>query len=104
MSGRVTKNGQGVLGAHVVAFNPATGALVGNFTVDRQGTVSIFGLAPGPYIVRVEPVDDADLDSFFGDSIIPDVDINFRVAYCRGFVVVPPRGGSQPFEVKVTAK
>ena len=25
ISGRVTKNGQGVFGAHVVAFNPATG-------------------------------------------------------------------------------
>ena len=104
MSGRVTKNGQGVFGAHVVAFNPATGTLVGNFTVDKQGNVGIFGLAPGPYVVRVEPVDDADLDSFFDDSLIPSVDINFRVTYFQGFVVVPPGGGSQPFEVKVTAK
>jgi hypothetical protein len=104
MSGIVTKNGQGVLGAHVVAFNPTTGKLVGNFTVDKQGHVTISRLAPGPYIVRVEPIDDADLDSFFDDSVIPDVDINFRVAYCRNFVVVPAGGGSQPFEVKVTAK
>jgi hypothetical protein len=104
MSGRVTKNGQGVLGAHVVAFNPATGALVGNFTIDTQGSVTITGLAPGPYIVRVEPLDDADLDSFFDDSAIPTVDINFRVAYCQGFVVVPRGGSSKPFEVKVTAK
>jgi hypothetical protein len=104
MSGRVTKNGQGVLGAHVVAFNPATGKLVGNFTVDKQGRVAMSGLAPGPYIVRVEPIDDADLDSFFDESVIPDVDINFRVAYCRSFVVVPAGGGSQSFEVKVTAK
>jgi hypothetical protein len=104
MSGRVTKNGQGVLGAHVVAFNPATGALVGNFTQDKQGNVTISSLAPGLYIVRVEPIDDADLESFFDDSMIPDVDIRFRVAYFQGFVVVPPGGGSQPFEVKVTAK
>jgi hypothetical protein len=104
MSGRVTKNGQGVIGAHVVAFNPATGVLVGNFAVEKDGRVSISGLAPGPYIVRVEPVDDAELDSFFDISTIPNVDINFRVAYCRGFVVVPAGGGSQPFEVKVTAK
>jgi hypothetical protein len=104
MSGRVTRNGQGVLGAHVVAFNPATGALVGNLTVDQQGNVTITGLAPGAYIVRVEPLDDADLDSFFDDSLIPTVDINFRVTYCQGFVVVPRGGGSKPFEVKVTAK
>jgi hypothetical protein len=104
MSGRVTKNGQGVLGAHVVAFNPATGALVGNFTIDSQGNVTITGLAPGPYIVRVEPLDDADLDSFFDASVIPAIDINFRVTYCQGFVVVPRGGGSKPFEVRVTAK
>ncbi|HEX7484720.1 MAG TPA: matrixin family metalloprotease [Vicinamibacterales bacterium] len=104
VSGHVTKNGQGVLGAHVVAFNPATGVLVGNFTVDKQGTFAISSLTPGPYIIRVEPVDDADLDSFFDDSVIPDVDINFRIAYYQGFVVVPPGGGSQLAEVKVTAK
>lgn len=104
MSGRVTKNGQGVLGAHVVAFNPATGALVGNFTLDAQGSVTISGLSPGPYIVRVEPIDDADLESFFDGSMIPDVDISFRVAYFQGFIVVPRGGGSQPFEVKVAAK
>jgi hypothetical protein len=104
MSGRVTKNGQGVLGAHVVAFNPATGALVGNFTVDTQGSFTIASLAPGPYIIRVEPIDDADLDSFFDDSVIPDVDVNFRITYYQGFIVVPPGGGSATFEVKVTAK
>jgi hypothetical protein len=104
MTGRVTKNGQAVFGAHVVAFNPATGALVGNFTVDTQGHVTITGLSPGPYVVRVEPIDDADLESFFDDSAIPEVDINFRVAYFRGFVVVPAGGASQPFEVQVTAK
>jgi hypothetical protein len=104
MSGRVTKNGEGVVGAHVVAFNPATGRLVGNFTTDKEGHVFISGLAPGPYIVRVEPVDDAELDSFFDVSVIASVDINFRVTYSSSFVVVPSGGGSQPFEVKVTAK
>ena len=104
LSGRVTKGGQGVVGAHVVAFNPATGALVGNFTLDRQGHFTISSLAPGPYIVRVEPLDDAELDSFFDDSTISEVDINFRVTFYQGFIVVPPGGGSQPFEVQVTAK
>ena len=36
-SGRVTKSGEGVVGAHVVAFSPGTGALVGNFTLSRTG-------------------------------------------------------------------
>jgi Carboxypeptidase regulatory-like domain/Matrixin len=104
MSGRVTKDGQGVFGAHVVAFNPATGALVANFTTDAQGAFTISNLAAGPHIVRVEPVDDADLDSFFDGSVIPTVDLDFLIAYFPGFVVVPRGGGSQPVEVKVTAK
>ena len=103
-TGRVTKGGQGVFGAHVVAFNPATGNLVGNFTTDTQGGVTITGLAPGPYIIRVEPLDDAELDSFFDVSAAPSVDINFRVTYSPSFVVVPRGGASKPFEVKVTAK
>ena len=104
IGGRVTKNGQGVVGAHVVAFNPRTGTLVGNFTVNQQGTFSISGLDPGPYVVRVEPVDDAELDSFFDDALIPDVDVNFRVTYYDRFAVVPKGGGSEAIEVKVTAK
>jgi hypothetical protein len=104
ISGRVTKNGQGVLGAHVVAFNPSTGALVANFSLDSRGTFTIASLAPGPYIIRVEPLDDAELESFFDDSTIPEVDIGFRVTYYQGLVVVPAGGGAQPIEVKVTSK
>jgi hypothetical protein len=104
ISGRVTKSGQGVLGAHVVAFNPATGALVGNFSQDARGAFAITGLSPGPYIVRVEPIDDADLESFFDDTVIPRVDVRFRVAYYEGLVVVPAGGGANPIEVKVTPK
>jgi len=104
ISGRVTKNGQGVLGAHVVAFNPSTGALVGNFSLDSRGAFTISSLAPGPYIIRVEPMDDADLESFFDDSLIPAVDIGFRVTYYQGLVVVPPGGGAQPIDVQVTPK
>jgi hypothetical protein len=104
ISGRVTKGGQGVLGAHVVAFNPQTGALVGNFTVDQQGSFSITGLDPGPHVIRVEPIDDADLDSFFDDDLIPQVDVNFRVTYHDRLVVVPRGGGAPSIEVQVTAK
>ncbi len=104
LGGRVTKNGQGVIGAHAVAFNPATGVLVGNFSLDSSGTFLIQSLTPGPYIVRVEPLDDADLDSFFDAATIPLVDLDFRVAYYQGLVVVPAGGSSQQIEVKVTAK
>jgi hypothetical protein len=104
ISGRVTKNGQGVLGAHVVAFNPSTGALVGGFSLETRGTFTISSLAPGPYIIRVEPMDDAELESFFDDTLIPKVDINFRVTYYQGLVVVPPGGGAQSIDVQVTAK
>jgi hypothetical protein len=104
INGHVTKNGQGVLGAHVVAFNPSTGALVGNFSLDSSGTFTISSLAPGPYIIRVEPVDDAELESFFDDSMIPRVDVNFRITYYQGLAVVPSGGSSQPVDVKVTAK
>jgi hypothetical protein len=104
IGGRVTKNGQGVLGAHVVAFNPSTGALVGSFSLDGRGAFAISSLAPGPYVIRVEPMDDADLESFFDDSLVRTVDIDFRVTYFQGLVVVPPGGGAQPIEVKVTPK
>ena len=68
ISGRVTKNGQGVFGAHVVAFDPVTGSLVANFTLNAQGEFSIAGLSPGPHVIRVEPLDDADPESFFSSG------------------------------------
>jgi hypothetical protein len=102
ISGRVTKNGQGVFGAHVVAFNPATGTLTANFTLSSQGAFSIAGLSPGPHVIRVEPIDDADVDSFFD----PDgrVDINFRGAYHEQLVIAPRGGDSGTIEVQVQPK
>src|SRR5690606_2964693 len=58
ISGRVTKNGAAVIGAHVVAFNPRTGALVGGFSLGDGGSFVIAGLEPGPHLLRVEPLDD----------------------------------------------
>ncbi len=98
--GRVTKNGRGVMGAHVVAFNPENGILVGNFTLNADGEFVIARLPPGPYILRVEPLDDADPDSFFPAAI----DTDFRVAYAPRMVVAP-RGGSSPsIEIRVLPK
>ena len=60
IGGRITKNGSGVFGAHVAAFNLETGALVGGFSLESDGTYVVAGLSPGSYVVRVEPLDDAD--------------------------------------------
>jgi matrixin/carboxypeptidase family protein len=103
ISGRVTRNGQGLFGAHVLAFNPATGALVANFTLNQQGQFSIAGLSPGPHIVRVEPLDDADGDSFF-DTSVQTVDVDFRVGFYNRLVVVPRAGDSGAIEIKVVRK
>lgn len=100
ITGRVTKGGQGLLGAHVVAFNPETGASVGNFALNESGEFAIIRLAPGPYLLRVEPLDDAEVDSFFSTAI----DINFRVTYATRMVVAPRGGSSSPIEIKVLAK
>ena len=98
--GRVTKNGVGVLGAHVVAFNPETGVVIGNFTLTPQGEFVIAQLPPGPYILRVEPLDDGDLDSFFSEA----VDLDFRVTYATRMVAAP-RGGSSPsIEIQVKSR
>ena len=101
ISGRVLKSDEGVYGAHVVAFNPRTGDLVATFSLDDLGQFAMAGLEPGPYILRVEPLDDADLESFFGGD---DADIDFRTAYYDRFVVVPPGGAARAVNVTVVAK
>jgi hypothetical protein len=98
--GRVLKNGRGVFGAHVVAFNPATGELVANFSLNESGEFVITGLTPGPHLIRVEPLDDADPESFFGAS----ADIDFRVAYAPRLVVAPAGGASAPVDITVVPR
>jgi hypothetical protein len=98
--GRVTRNGQGVFGAHVVAFNPESGLLVGNFTLNDRGEFVIARLPPGAYILRAEPIDDAEPDSFF--PVLVDVD--FRVTYAPRMVVAPRGGSSAPVEIQVLPK
>ena len=60
---------------HVMAFNPITGLMVGGFVLEN-GEVTITGLQPGPYVLRLEPVDDDDVGSYFDD--LPPVDVAFR--------------------------
>jgi hypothetical protein len=102
ISGRVTKNGQPVFGAHIVAFDPQTSAMVGSFTLSAQGEFQIGGLPPGPRLLRVEPLDDADVDSFFGAS--QTVDLDFRVTFVDRLIVVPRGGGTDSIELKVVPK
>jgi Matrixin len=98
--GRVTRNGQGLLGAHVLAFNPETGVLIGNFTLNPQGEFVIARLPPGPYVLRVEPLDDANPESFFSTPI----DADFRVTYAPRMVVAPEGGSSRSIEIQVLPK
>jgi hypothetical protein len=102
ISGRVTKNGQGVLRAHVVAFDPSTGKLVGGFTLSNDGSFVIAGLDPGPHVLRAEPLDDADIESFFDATL--NIDLNFRVQFYENVVVVPKGGGVSAIEIKVIPK
>jgi hypothetical protein len=102
ISGRVTKSGAGVKGAHVVAFSVRTGKLVGGFTLTDNGDFVIAGLEPGPHILRAEPLDDGDLNSFFEDDF--GVDVDFRVTFHDEVVAVPRGGGARGVEIKVTAK
>jgi hypothetical protein len=102
VSGRVLKNGQGVFGAHVVAFSLRTGDLVGGFSTGRDGSFAIAGLAPGPVVLRAEPLDDADLESFVEPGT--DVDVDFTVAYADRTLVVPTGGNVGNVVIRVTPK
>lgn len=102
ISGRVTKNGSGVIGAHITAFNPATGHMVAGFTLNQDGSFVIAGVDPGVQIVRVEPLDDADIESFFDTSL--NIDVNFKPAFYNKLVAVPRGGTAGNVNVTVVAK
>lgn len=102
IGGTVTKNGAGVFGAHVVAFNLQSGAMVGNFTLDTNGTFAIAGLEPGAYVLRVEPLDDADIESFFDPP--PSPDLQFAPKFYERIVIAPRGGSAGSVEIKVNPK
>lgn len=102
ISGRVTKDGGGVLGAHVTAFNPRTGSIVGGFSLNENGGFVIAGLQPGPHILRAEPLDDGDVESFLDRS--DEVDVDFRVKFHERLAVVPRGGGTASIEIEVVGK
>ena len=98
--GRVTKNGQGVMGAHVVAFNPETGILVGNFTLNAAGDFVIARLSPGPTSCALSrstmPIRTV--------SFPTAIDTDFRVTYAPRMVVAPHGGSSPTIEIRVLPK
>ena len=102
ISGRVTKNGAGVLGAHIVVFNPATGKMVAGFSLSPDGGFVVAGLEPGPQVIRVEPLDDGDISSFLDASL--NIDVNFRPAFHNRLVTVPRGGSATGVELKVVPK
>jgi hypothetical protein len=99
--GRARRGGAAVRGAHVIVFNPRTQELIGGFALGEDGEFQILGLTPGPYVVRVEPLDDADIESFF---TLDDVDIDFLVTYYPRLVVAPSGGVGDRFDVTVRPK
>ena len=103
IGGKVTKNGTGVFGAHVQAFQTETGTMVGGFSLSADGSFGIAGLDAGAYILRVEPVDDADAASFF-DPSGPALDLGFRATYLQQLVIVPKGGGVTGIAVKVVPR
>ena len=102
VSGRVTKGGRGVIGAHVIAFNPRTGRLVSGFSLNDNGAFTISGLEPGAHVLRVEPLDDGDIESFFEASL--GVDVDFRPTFHDRLVGVPGGGSATGVVIAVQAK
>jgi matrixin len=101
LSGRVLHNGAGAIGAHVVAFNARTGALIGGFALGEGGAFQIAGLSPGAHVIRVEPLDDADVDSFFSPA---GIDVDFQATIHDRLVIAPAGGASERFDVTVRPK
>jgi hypothetical protein len=102
VSGRVTKNGQGVLGAHITAFNPRTGKLISGFSLNEEGRFVIGGLEPGPHVLRVEPLDDGDIESFFDLTL--NIEADFKVKFHDRLVIVPRGGGANNIDIRVEPK
>ena len=102
ISGRVTKNGRGVFGAHIVAFDLEDGSLVAGFTLNQQGEFSIAGLRRGAHVLRVEPLDDADPDAFFDPS--DPLDVDFRIKYFERLVPVASGGDQGGVAINVVPK
>lgn len=102
ISGRVTKNGAGVPGAHVVAFSPAAGTMIGGFSLSTDGSFVVGALEPGTYVLRAEPLDDGDPGAFLSASA--NIDLDFTPAFYAKLVTVTRGGTAGGIELKVAPK
>jgi hypothetical protein len=102
ITGKIRKNGRGVFGAHVVAYGLRSGQIVGGFSIGDEGEYVIGGLEPGSYLVRVEPLDDGNVESFFEDTT--RVDLDFGVTYYPKIAVAPRSGATPDIDVTVRAR
>jgi hypothetical protein len=100
--GRVRSSGRGVFGAHVVAYNISTGTLNATFSLSADGDFVLSGLEPGIYVIRVEPLDDASIDSFFDTDAAVDAD--FRATFATALAVVPAGGRGDAIDIEVLPK
>ena len=84
--------------------------LDGMATVDSTGVSSVMSggesssssATDALRYLRVEPLDDGDIESFFDATL--NIDVNFRVQFYDKIVVVPKGGGTSGVEFKVVAK
>lgn len=102
LAGRVTLNGRGVQGAHVVTFDLTSQELVAGFTLNVNGDFSIGGLRPGAKVVRVEPLDDANFGSFFAASF--SVETGFQVTFFDRLVFVPAGGAAERVTIELSPR
>jgi len=61
----------------------------------------IAGLEPGPQVLRAEPLDDAEIDSFFDRT---DLDTDFAPAFHEQLVVVPRGGSTERVDIAVSPR
>ena len=59
-------------------------------------------MSPGLYVLRIEPLDDGDVESFFEST--SNVDADFRATFYPQLITVPEGGGSAEIDVEVTPK
>jgi hypothetical protein len=53
-------------------------------------------------VVRAEPLDDGDVESFFDETVAVDAD--FKVKFYERAVVVPRAGATRKIEIRVQPK
>lgn len=88
VQGRVTRDGEPVFGAHVLAFDPLADALVGALTLP-DGTYRLAGLPPGRYVIRAVPLEaPVGTDSFGGIFGLSPLDTGFRATFLPRLVRV----------------